>query len=68
MAENSRPLVWHRARACNTSACVDVAFTADAVLVRDSENPSGAYLRFNSADWRAFIAGLRIETLSPPLD
>ena len=68
MAQNDETLVWHRAKACGTSSCVDVAFTADAVLVRDSKDPSGGYLQFNSAAWRAFLAGLRIQTLPPPLE
>ncbi|GAA4257166.1 DUF397 domain-containing protein [Dactylosporangium darangshiense] len=66
MAEESAPLAWRKAAGCGNTTCVEVAITADGVLVRDSEDLSGARLKFHSADWRAFIAGLRIETLTPP--
>ena len=66
MAENGEAPTWHKAATCGSSACVEIAFTADSILVRDSEDPSGARLKFNFADWGAFIAGLRIETLTPP--
>ena len=66
MTDGHKPLAWRKARACGTSTCIEVAFTADAVLVRDSNDPSGARLHISPADWQAFIAGLRIETLSPP--
>lgn len=39
--------------------CVEVAFANDEVLVRDSKNPAGPVLRFNSAEWAAFVAGAR---------
>jgi hypothetical protein len=66
MTEDQQVLSWRRANTCGTNSCVEVALTADAVFVRDSDDPSGARLHFPLADWQAFIAGLRIETLSPP--
>jgi len=56
MAESSGNLNWRRAKACGTSACVEVALTADTVHVRDASDPGGACLRFSPADWRAFVA------------
>lgn len=39
--------------------CVEVAFTADMIAIRDSKNPSGAMLIFTSAEWEAFVDGVR---------
>lgn len=39
--------------------CVEVARMDDGVAVRDSKNPQGAALRFNEAEWGAFVAGVR---------
>ncbi|MFG2037974.1 DUF397 domain-containing protein [Dactylosporangium sp. NPDC048998] len=66
MAENSDVLVWRRANVCGNTTCVEIAAVADGILVRDSEDPEGARLAFGTADWRAFIAGLRLGTLIPP--
>ncbi|WP_432980931.1 DUF397 domain-containing protein [Dactylosporangium sp. CA-233914] len=66
MAEHGETLAWRRSSFCGSDACVEVASTADVILVRDADNPSGAQLTFTRADWEAFIAGLRIETLTPP--
>ena len=39
--------------------CVEVAFTNDEVLVRDSKNPTGPLLHFTGAEWDAFVAGVK---------
>ncbi|MUL39650.1 DUF397 domain-containing protein [Streptomonospora sp. PA3] len=38
--------------------CVEVADTAGASLVRDSQHPDHGHLAFPSAEWRAFLEGL----------
>ena len=38
--------------------CVEVA-AANVVLVRDSKNPEGAKLAFNTASWKAFTARVK---------
>ncbi|MFF2353098.1 DUF397 domain-containing protein [Kitasatospora sp. NPDC058115] len=35
--------------------CVEVAETADSVLVRDSKDKSGPQLAFSPAAWRSFV-------------
>ncbi|HEY3607852.1 MAG TPA: DUF397 domain-containing protein [Pseudonocardiaceae bacterium] len=40
----------------NTS-CVEVAFVADAVGVRDSKNTQGPTLAFAQGAWRGFVTG-----------
>jgi Domain of unknown function (DUF397) len=37
------------------SACVEVAFEASAVGVRDSKNTSGPSLAFSPTAWRTFV-------------
>ncbi len=39
--------------------CVEVAFVAGAVGVRDSKNPTGAMLLFTPDEWSAFVGGTR---------
>jgi hypothetical protein len=49
---------WRRSSFCGTNACVEVAQTDDAYLVRDSKNPTGPVLQFTLPEWKAFIAGV----------
>ena len=39
--------------------CVEIALGTGAAGVRDSKNPDGPRLRFDSASWTAFLAGTR---------
>ena len=39
--------------------CVEVAFVADAVGVRDSKDRSQQALRFTRSEWIAFIGGVK---------
>lgn len=40
--------------------CVEVAgLTGDTIRVRDSKNPQGGILNFTTAEWDAFIGGVR---------
>jgi hypothetical protein len=45
---------WRRASRCGNSTCVEVAYTGDRVLVRDSKNPHVGPLSFTVAEWEAF--------------
>jgi hypothetical protein len=45
---------WRKAQmSVNNGACVEVA------AVRDSKNPSGPVLAYETAQWRAFLDGAR---------
>jgi len=66
MAESNEALVWRKSSACGSSACVEVAGGAEVILVRDSDDPGGARLQFDAADWRAFLAGVCSGALLPP--
>ena len=39
--------------------CVEVAFTTEAVAVRDSKNPAGPVLRFSVDAWQGFVGAVR---------
>jgi hypothetical protein len=42
-----------------TDNCVEVAFVAGAIAVRDSKNPSGPVLVFTPGEWDAFVDGAK---------
>ena len=57
---------WRKStRSGNGGNCVQVATNlvddtgAPVVLVRDSKNPTGAYLTFTPAVWRALVGGVK---------
>ena len=50
---------WQKSSYCGTSACIEVAQTSDAVLVRDSKNPQVAPLAFTTDEWVAFVKGVK---------
>lgn len=55
---------WRRsARSYGTGNCLEVAALGQRVVVRDSKNPTGAVLRITSAQWNAFVAGVRSGSL-----
>lgn len=41
------------------SNCVEVAGGVGKIGVRDSKDRTGGVLRFDTADWTAFLAGLK---------
>jgi len=52
-------LVWHRSSTCESGACVEVATTDDAVLVRNSANPGDAPTTLSRAMWQEFLVGVK---------
>lgn len=53
--------VWRKSsRSGGGSNCVEIAMLGSrAVAVRDSKNPTGSVLLFTSAQWAAFLHGVR---------
>ncbi|GAA1906424.1 hypothetical protein GCM10009837_32380 [Streptomyces durmitorensis] len=57
--EKSSGRVWRRSSFSGYSGdCVEVAFEREAVLVRDSQNPSGPRVVFSGKRWQAFLNAL----------
>ena len=51
---------WITSRACNNSACVQVALLAGGmVALRDSKDTAKAAHVFDRAEWTAFLTGAR---------
>ncbi len=55
---SSGELVWHRGT-CDGGACVEVAMTGDAVMVRSSAHPDGTPVALSRDEWEAFLAGVK---------
>jgi len=52
-------LVWQRPVSCEGGACVEVAATGDAVLLRSSSSPDAVPVTLNRDEWRVFLAGAK---------
>ncbi|MGW6061061.1 DUF397 domain-containing protein [Streptomyces sp. NPDC055189] len=49
---------WHRSSYSESGDCVEVAFVREAVIIRDSQNPSGPRVVFSGERWQAFLSAL----------
>lgn len=60
MSTRSSDVQWFKSSTSGNDECVEVAwFGGGRVGVRDSKNPVGPALLFNSEDWIAFTAAIR---------
>lgn len=58
---------WVASRSCNNSACVQVAhLPGGMVAVRDSKDTAKAAHVFDSAEWAAFVTGVKAGEFDPP--
>jgi len=53
------PIVWRKSSFSEAGSCVEVAWMAESVLLRDSKNPAGPVLSFSLNEWHAFLAVLK---------
>ena len=53
--------VWRKSSRSGplTDNCVEVAFVNGYAAVRDSKDPDGPVLLFNTAEWDAFVEGAK---------
>jgi hypothetical protein len=56
---------WQKSRQSGLNGCVEVAFVADQVAVRDSKDRGGPVLVFDSHEWQAFVGGVRENSFIP---
>jgi len=60
VAPENGELRWFKSsRSAGNGACVEVAFTDDAVGVRDSKDPAGPVLWFGTDTWQEFVHSVR---------
>jgi Domain of unknown function (DUF397) len=60
---------WITSRACNNSACVQVAHLAGGmVAVRDSKDTTKPPHVFNGDEWAAFLTGVKAGEFDLPLN
>ncbi len=50
---------WRKSVRSKDGDCVEVAYTAEAVYVRDSKDPGGPVLRLDPAAWRDLLDRIR---------
>lgn len=56
---------FRRSSYCYNGACVEVAASADVILVRDSKHPDALVLRFTRGEWSDFLSGVAAGEFSP---
>jgi len=60
--------VWVTSRACNNSACVQVArLSGGMVAIRDSKNTTKPAHVFDSEEWAAFVTGVKAGEFDLPV-
>lgn len=55
---SSGELMWHRCK-CDGGACVEVATTGNAVMLRSSADPDGTPVTLSRDEWQAFLASVK---------
>jgi hypothetical protein len=62
--EEIQVLSWRKSSfSAGDGNCVEVAFIASLVAVRDSNNPRGPILALEAGTWRAFVDAIRRDEL-----
>lgn len=51
--------VWQKSTYSGRDGCVEIAFIDGHVAIRDSKDRQGPTLLLTSADWEAFVDGVR---------
>lgn len=53
-------LEWRKSRTCDGGACVVVSRQDESILIANSGQLSGPYNVFTRAEWKEFIAGVKL--------
>jgi hypothetical protein len=59
-------LTWRKSTFSSSGGCVEVAYDGPFILVRDTKDRGGPWLRFNAVEWTAFAAGVGAGEFPPP--
>jgi hypothetical protein len=54
-------LNWRKSTYTEKYNCVEVAVTPDSTAVRDSKDPDGGTLAFNTRRWRSFLTAVKTD-------
>jgi predicted secreted Zn-dependent protease len=53
-------LIWRKSRTCDGGACVVVSRQGESILVANSGQMPGPYNIFSKAEWKEFVAGVKL--------
>lgn len=54
-------LQWRKARrSANNGACVELVAADGRVIIRDSKDRSGPFMKYSGGAWRMFVADARV--------
>ena len=59
-ASGSDALDWRVSRTCESGACVKVARHGESVLIGSTTGTEGIICEFTIAEWREFLAGMKL--------
>lgn len=59
-------IVWRKSSYSEAGNCVEIAYTGEMALVRDSKNTKGPVLSFSRLQWTAFISDIKASRMNPP--
>ncbi|RJL31270.1 DUF397 domain-containing protein [Bailinhaonella thermotolerans] len=60
MSQEPKERVWVKSSySGEADQCVEIAWQAGGVAVRDSKNPGGAVLSYTRHEWQAFVQAIK---------
>lgn len=63
MDSEARQRTWRKSSRSGNTNCVEVAITAQEVLIRDSKDCGGAVLKIPPEEWAAFLHDVKHGTI-----
>ncbi len=55
----SGDIAWQRSKSCGGDNCVQVATFGEGIILGDSKDPQGPFLRYSVSEWEDFLAGVK---------